>query len=364
MSPSTAKVKQLCACSDDLPSPVVDRWSTAEGPVRRLSHAQVVAVATAVTLGLIVAGYGLAGSYVTVSGLAARRGVPLPGLVPAGIDGGVLAVVAMDLVLAWVGMPVAWLRQLVRMLAVGTIMANVIGGWPDPIAVGLHAAAPIMLLAMIEAGRTVLLRRLGQARGTARDAIPFARWMLAPLRTCRLWRRMILWQVTSYRQAIDTELELRCAIALLRTRHGRYWRRRAPADLVWMLRTGVHVDEACARVRAPMAMVDASAVGRPTASTCVDGESTIAAARRDRAHAMPEPPPGSASAAEPPILGGPVDRDRFAEAVRLNREHWEQTGRPISAETLRKRLRLGSARSRVVCRAVRAADRAVVCGTD
>jgi hypothetical protein len=78
----------------------------------------------------------LAGSYVTVSELAARRGVPLPVLVPAGIDGGLVAVVVLDLVVTWVGLPVGWLRQLVRLLSVGTVAANAVGGWPDPVAVG------------------------------------------------------------------------------------------------------------------------------------------------------------------------------------------------------------------------------------
>ncbi|MGH3867683.1 MAG: hypothetical protein ACRDQ4_16410 [Pseudonocardiaceae bacterium] len=39
-------------------------------------------------LGLVVFGYGMVGSYVTVSELAARRGVPLAAFVSAGIDGG------------------------------------------------------------------------------------------------------------------------------------------------------------------------------------------------------------------------------------------------------------------------------------
>jgi hypothetical protein len=364
MSPTASTTGQPPTCVDGKPNPAVDHWATAQGHVQRLSHGQLVAIATAVTLGLAVAGYGLAGSYVTVSALAARRGVPLAGLVPAGIDGGVLAVVVMDLVLVWVGAPVAWLRQLVRVLAVGTIAANVIGGWPDPIATGLHAAAPIMLLAVIEAGRTVLLRRLGQARGTMRDTIPLARWVLAPWRTCRLWRRMIVWQVTSYRHAIDTELELRRAIALLRSRHGRHWRRRAPADLVWMLRAGVHVDEACARVRAAMGTEGTSSAERPTASMRSIGDPSEIPAQRDLAHTASRSLSGSASGVEALIVDEQVGRDRFAEAVRLNREHWERTGRPISAETLRKRLRLGSANSRAVCRAVRAVDRAVVCGTD
>jgi hypothetical protein len=361
MSAITTGIKQPDSCVTGQRMSLTQRWSMTEGRGQQLSRGQFAAIAMAVALALVVAGYGLADSYVTVSALAARRGVPLAGLVPAGIDGGVLALVAMDLVLAWVGMPVAWLRQLVRVLAVGTIAANMSGGWPDPVAVGLHCAAPAMLLAVIEAGRTVLLRRIGQARGTRREAIPPARWLLAPWRTYRLWRRMVLWQVTSYRQAIDTELELRRATALLRTRHGRHWRRRAPADLVWMLCAGVHVDEACARVRAAMEIEDSSPAAPMTTSMRADTNPLHATVRHDWAHAASVSPLSTTSGVESQVLVSGVDRDRFAEAVRLNREHWVRTGRPISAETLRKRLRLGSARSRAVCRDVRAVDRAVVC---
>jgi hypothetical protein len=96
-----------------------------------------------------------------------------------------------------------------------------------------------------------------------RDAIPWVRWTLAPWRTCLLWRRMVLLQITSYRQALDAELELRRAVGLLRARYGLRWRRRAPADVVWMLRAGVHADEACARVFAAVPVDDLSPLGRP-----------------------------------------------------------------------------------------------------
>ena len=167
-----------------------------------------------------MAGYGLAGSYLSITDLADRHNVPLAKLVPAGIDGGLVAVVVLDLVLAWMGTPVGWLRQLVRVLSVGTVAANAVAGWPDPVATGLHAAAPLMLLAMIEASRTVLLRRIGRAPGTLREPIPLARWLLAPWRTFLLWRRMALWRITSYRIAVDTELQLRRAVPLLRVRYG------------------------------------------------------------------------------------------------------------------------------------------------
>lgn len=326
----------------------------APGVKRALTTGQAAVVALSVMLGLVVAGYGFAGSYVTVPALAARQGVPLAGLVPAGINGGLVAVVVLDLVLAWIGTPVAWLRQLVRVQSVGTVAANAAGGWPSPIAVGLHSAAPVMLLAMVEVGRTVLLRRMGHANGTLRDPVLLARWLLAPWRTWLLWRRMVLWRITSYRQAVEAELELRCAVALLRTRYGRRWRRRAPTDLVWMLRTGTHVEEAYERVVAEVptrgsASIESSMpVVRPSSGVSADAVRDANLCCTDGL----------------PLRIEPADRERFDDAVRLDREHWAQSGRPISAETLRKRLRLGAVKSRAWCRAIRAGDRDAVCGAD
>jgi hypothetical protein len=137
-----------------------------EEQVQGLSRGQIAAVVLSIGLGAVVAGYGLAGSYLSISELANRHDVPLAWLVPAGIDGGLVAVVVLDLVLTWIGASVGWLRQLVRGLSVGTVMANAIAGWPDPVAVGLHGAAPLMLLAMIEAGRGVLFRRIGEVHGS------------------------------------------------------------------------------------------------------------------------------------------------------------------------------------------------------
>jgi hypothetical protein len=326
--------------------------ATGEEKAQGLSRGQTVAVVLSVGLGGLVAGYGLAGSYVAVSELAARHGVPLAGWVPAGLDGGLVAVVILDLVLTWIGAPVGWLRQLVRALSVGTVVTNAIAGWPDPVAVGLHVAAPLMLLAMLEAGRSVLLRRLGEARGTRREPIPFIRWVLAPWRTMWLWRRMALWQITSYRTAIDIELQVRRAITLLRVRYGRRWRRRAPADLVWMLRTGVDAGEACEQVRA---LVGARECGEPAVRGAVHSEFGLA-------EVPATGPPASDSSRVRLELPLPVDEvdDRLDEALQQNRRHWRETGRPISAETLRQRLHVSASASRDLTRAIRAADRDAV----
>src|SRR5882757_9617012 len=302
--------------------------------VRWLSRGQRTAVGISVTLGLALAAYGMAGSYETVSDLARREWVPLPGLVPVGIDGGIVGVVVLDLVFTWTGQPLGWLRQLVRLLTIGTVAATAAAGWPDPVAVGLHAAAPLMLLAMVEAGRAVLLRLVGERKGTCRDRIPLARWVLAPWRTWLLWRRMVLWSISDYHQAVDVELSLGRAITLLRSMYGRRWMRDAPAELVWMLRTGVSAAEACARVRV-LAQADSISTGGVDDA---GADHTLAG----NAH------------------GPVIDQERLREAMRLNEWHWAAKGRPVSAETVRKHLGIGATGARALTRAVREMDRAAV----
>jgi hypothetical protein len=313
--------------------------------VQGLSLGQRVVLTLAVGLAVGLAGYGAVGSYTTVADLAAGVGVPLPWLVPIGIDGGLVGVVVLDLVLVWSGSPLGWLRQIARVLTVGTVAANVSAGWPDPIAVGLHAAAPLMLLVMVEAGRAVLLRRIGLASGVVRDLIPLGRWVLSPVRTCLLWRRMVLWQITDYRLALEKEARLQRAHVLLRMRCGRRWRRAAPADLVWMLRSGPFAEEACVRVEDLLVTQEHTATG----SALRPGDVVAAAAGADQN--------GEVGAA-----GTETDRGdaQFEEVVRINEHHWARCGRPVSAETVRRHLRVGAARARALTNAVRAADIAAV----
>lgn len=307
--------------SPDYPVTTTSPLRTTPG---QLSPAQRTALGGAILLALALATYGAVGSYETISTLAASVGVPLPALVPLGIDGGLVGVVTLDLVLAWTQHPLGWLRQLARLLTIGTVAANVSAGWPDPLAIGLHAAAPLMLLAMVEAGRAVLLRRAGLESGIARDRIPCGRWMLSPWRTWMLWRRMVLWQITDYHTALQQEARLRRAHTLLRVQFGRRWKRKAPADVIWMLGIAPFADEACTRINTL------------TGLTMPDHEPTTASS-------TPTDPDDNS--------------DLFEQAVHLNEVHWQRRGRPASAETVRKHLRVGAGRARELTTAVRAQDR-------
>ncbi len=165
---------------------------------------------------------------------------------------------------------------------------------------------------------------------------------------------MALWQITSYRTAVDIELQLRRVATLLWTRYGRRWRRRAPADLVWMLRTGINADEAYEQVRALVGVDDA-------ASTVATDSGSYEGATLSEEPCASKVPRTYAPANHSPkvraddLLHMNKTDGRLDEALRLNRQHWTDTGRPISAEVLRQRLRVSASTSRDLTRVVRVA---------
>lgn len=226
--------------------------------LRALATGQRVLAAVIILIALGLAAYAAAASYDTVSGQAAAHGVPLAGLNPLGIDGGLFGIIIMDITLTWAGCPIWWLRLAARLFAVGTIAANASAGWPDPVGVGLRIAAPALFVIITEAGRTVLLRARHAAERERRETeralrrenrIPRIRWVLDVRGTFALWKRMRLWGEPSYAKAVGIELERLAAIEQLGMKYGPdRWQEKAPADLAWMLRTGVRMTEALARV--------------------------------------------------------------------------------------------------------------------
>ncbi|RJQ77717.1 DUF2637 domain-containing protein [Pseudonocardiaceae bacterium YIM PH 21723] len=280
------------------------------------------AALTAVAL----AAYGVAGSYSTIATLADQKDVPLPWLVPVGLDGGFLGVNLLDLALTWTGCSVIWLRQVARLLTAGTVAANFFAGWPDLLAAGLHSAAPVMFLVMVEAARTVFLRRLRLADATVRERIPRLRWVLDPWRTWLMWRRMVLWQITSYEAAVATEQLLGRLTAFLKGTFGSDWRRTAPAELLWKLKTGVDLADLFDELKQSAA--GGSGVWDKLAIP--DGEVVSI-----RPFAVDE------------------QTDRLEQAKALNKQHLAIHGRPASSDTIRLALRIGAAQARALTKDIR-----------
>lgn len=226
------------------------RWAVKLGPAAAIIFVALIVLAVGVYCG--------AGSYNNVWHLALRHPrIQLPRWVPIGIDGSLLAAVLADIVATWLKHPVWFLRYVARIFASGTIAANMIAGWPDPVAVFIDCFPPVVIMTIVEAVRYILLRKHKQARRAAGrgDPIPLARWVLAFPSTFMLKRRMALWGEESFTRAVMVEVRRRQAIAKLQEHYeitGRWarraWKKHVPSDLVWLLSTGNLIEDACARV--------------------------------------------------------------------------------------------------------------------
>lgn len=62
------------------------------------------------------------------------------------------------------------------------------------------------------------------------DSARVSRWLLAPWSTARLKRRMVLWEIRSYPDALRRERDRVLARAEMRNSYGWAWRWRAPVS--------------------------------------------------------------------------------------------------------------------------------------
>jgi hypothetical protein len=148
--------------------------------------------------------------------------------VPIAIDVAILVFSAADLLLSYWRMAKPSMRLIPWGFTAATIWLNWQAGGPVPIRIA-HAAMPGLWVLFCEYARHVLAARVGLVGGMRMEKVRRSRWLLAPLSTARLRRRMILWEITSYRRALELEAERRAEIARLEMAHGRKWRRHAPA---------------------------------------------------------------------------------------------------------------------------------------
>ncbi|OIJ91399.1 hypothetical protein BIV25_29815 [Streptomyces sp. MUSC 14] len=186
---------------------------------------------------LIIAGIGFAGSYAAVRELAIKKGFGNFSYVfPVGIDAGICVLLALDLLLTWIRIPFPLLRQTAWLLTAATIAFNGAAAWPDPLGVGMHAVIPILFVVAVEAARHAVGRIADITADKHMEGVRITRWLLSPVPTFLLWRRMKLWELRSYDQVIKLEQERLVYQARLHSRFGRAWRRKAPVESLMPLR--------------------------------------------------------------------------------------------------------------------------------
>ncbi|MEV5516947.1 DUF2637 domain-containing protein [Streptomyces flaveolus] len=280
-----------------------------------------------------VGALGLISSFDAVSAAAARWGFGEPWMLPVGIDVAIPVFTLANLLLIRMDMALAWVRFVPWVLTLITCGLNVAAGhslWAKV----AHGTMPLLWVVFSEIGAHIYAVRIGAATGRRMEKVRFSRWLLAPLSTFALWRRMTLWEVTSYADALARERERLLARADLRERYGRAWRRRTPRRERVLLRLGE---------LNPADAVPDTAPAPETAEPAVEEATPPApkAPRKRPSKGRSKPAPRSVA-------------DLLTEARTVTAD-WPDAG--VNAEALRKALRCGAGPARQV-RDVLLAERA------
>ncbi|MEV0604542.1 DUF2637 domain-containing protein [Streptomyces sp. NPDC050315] len=202
------------------------------GGVPLLSGQELVLVVAIVLAAAVVSTLGLLSSYTALETKAAGWGWDWPWLLPVGIDVAIPAFTGANLVLIRMGMELRWIRWVPRALTAVTVYLNWNAAHSTSGRLG-HAALTLLWVIFSEIASHVYATRIGAVTGKRRmETVRRSRWILAPLPTARLRRRMILWEITSYEEALTRLQEQTYLRARLREKYGwMAWRWKAPLDM-------------------------------------------------------------------------------------------------------------------------------------
>jgi len=162
---------------------------------------------------------GAIGSFTNVAAAAAEHGWDRPWLLPVGVDGAIAFFTGLDFALVRDGKKVTWIRWFAWAGIAATVGLNVAGKSGLFEVLG-HAALPVVFAAAVEAAKATYTAR----RIITPDRIPLARWLYAPVPTLLIHRRMRLWQVASYAEALEIDTRRVLARCDLIEAHGWKWR--------------------------------------------------------------------------------------------------------------------------------------------
>ncbi|MEV7512096.1 DUF2637 domain-containing protein [Streptomyces sp. NPDC091201] len=202
-----------------------------------LTRGERVLVALAGLGAIGVSGLGLAASYKALSAVGAEWGFDYPWMVPVGIDVAIPAFSLAHLILIRMGMPLSWVRFVPWALTAVTCWLNVAAGQTLTAKIA-HGTMPLLWVVFAEIVAHVYAVRIGQATGRRMDKTRRSRWLLSPVSTFFIWRRMILWEITDYDQALALERARQLEIADLKEEHGWRWRSKMHARQRVLLRMG------------------------------------------------------------------------------------------------------------------------------
>jgi hypothetical protein len=209
----------------------------------------------------------------------------------------------------------------------------------------LHGAPPVIWAAIVTIAEGLIRRLVGLNSPTRIEGIRRSLWLLRSVGKWRLWRRIRVDAIPTYREALDKDAARAAVIGRLRLHHGRFWRQKAPLGERLALKL---------QGRDPSGVAEILRAHQETALLLAD---TVPEAVSDAApeplETVPEPP--SEDTPKPPRRrtqgrrrkGGKTPAPRRTEAELLaaasvlNAEAMAETGTAVSLRRLKSELRIG-----------------------
>ncbi|MFC6083707.1 DUF2637 domain-containing protein [Sphaerisporangium aureirubrum] len=316
---------------------------------RPLSEGEHTAVAVTAAVTGVLGLLGFVNSFERVAKVAAPSFGWFAWTVPLGIDLGIAVFSALDIVLARLGMRLRWLRFIPWALTAATVYLNIAAYLAAPridwFAVVAHAVLPLLWVVAVEVGAHVIRKRADLVKPDRMDGIRRSRWLLAPLPTFTLWRRMVLWEIRSYPDALTRERDRILAKTDLQDHYGRLWRFKATRRERALYRLGelasagapAPLQITAEQVTPPPATLAPTAPARP-ALTAAPRKRTAAAEaggkRKTTARTTKRTAPPDVDELMP--LGWKVSADLDAQGLALTRDRLlsaiRQTGQSISSD--------------------------------
>lgn len=247
-------------------------------------------IALAAGIGFMAALIALGGMVLSFRAVSAEMvpafGAGWSALVPIVADLSVFVFSGVDLVLEKLDMPHPLARWTVYGATFGTVYLNYNAGGTLPGRIA-HVLMPSIWVVFIELMRHVVRRQVRLATGSRREPIPAARWLLSPWPTAKLCRRMVLWRINSYTEALATERRRLAAIATVREVHGRLWRWRVSPLLRMQIAMGeLGAESLRAQIHPGHTTGQNAATGTATASA-TGGQDSATRAATSRQSARP-----------------------------------------------------------------------------
>lgn len=214
-----------------------------------LNRTQKILTGIVVGAVLTIATLGFIGSYSAVTRLALAKGFgPFAHAFPIAVDAGIIAFLALDLLLTWRRIAFPLLRYTAWGLTAATIAFNAVAAWPDPVGSSMHGVIPILFVIAVEAARHAIGRIADITADKHLEGPNPSRWLLNPIGTFVLWRRQRLWGIRTWDEVLGLERERRIYKGKLRKQYGRAWQWKASAEQLLVLRLatkdGLSVTEA------------------------------------------------------------------------------------------------------------------------